>query len=239
MMRTLTNNLHIRLNSILKPRSLIRILENTKLPVLVGGVCFLSLGFFLAYFLESDYEQGQIFKLLYLHVPASWWALGIYSIMAMCAALGFIMRVPQFHLMAKSWAIPGLIFTLISLGSGMIWGKLTWGTYWVWDARLTTMFIQLLIYLGYICLTHSGYDMRQFLIGSVLLIVGMVNLPLIKYSVEWWLTLHQGASLKIFSKNAIHQTYMPPLILNSLGFFMVAVALFCKNMKNNLSKLSL
>ena len=221
-----------------KPKNLTLIVTTLRNPLLYIGLTLISVSSILVFFLPADYDQGHIFKFIYIHVPASWWALGIYAIMAVQAILGFVARIPQCHIMAKNWALSGLIMTLISLISGMIWGKFTWGAYWVWDARLTTMFIQLLIYLSYVYLTQSNDHEYNYSMGSILLVIGLVNLPLIKYSVEWWFTLHQPASLKIFSKNTIHSIYMPPLLLNGIGFFLLSASLFCYNMQKNLLKLS-
>ena len=205
-----------------KPKNLTLIVTTLRNPLLYIGLTLISVSSILVFFLPADYDQGHIFKFIYIHVPASWWALGIYAIMAVQAILGFVARIPQCHIMAKNWALSGLFMTLISLITGMIWGKLTWGVYWVWDARLTTMFIQLLIYLSYVYLTQSNDHEYNYSMGSILLVIGLVNLPLIKYSVEWWFTLHQPASLKIFSKNTIHSIYMPPLLLNGIGFLLAA-----------------
>lgn len=230
------NNFKCLLYSIAKPKNLTLIVTTLRNPLLYIGLTLISVSSILVFFLPADYDQGHIFKFIYIHVPASWWALGIYSIMAVQAILGFVARIPQCHIMAKNWALSGLIMTLISLISGMIWGKFTWGAYWVWDARLTTMFIQLLIYLSYVYLTQSSDREQNYVMGSILLVIGLVNLPLIKYSVEWWFTLHQPASLKVFSKNTIHSTYMPPLILNGIGLFLLSASLFCYNMQKNLLK---
>lgn len=221
-----------------KPSTLMSLIKIAKKPLLYSGLALVLFASISIVFLPPDYEQGHVFKFIYIHVPASWWALGIYSIMAVQAFLGFITRTPQYHIMAKNWAISGLAMTILSLVTGMIWGKFTWGTYWVWDARLTTMFIQFLIYLSYIYLTQLDNRETHYNMGSVLLITGLVNLPFIKYSVEWWFTLHQPASLKVFSKNTIHSTYMPPLILNGIGFFLLSASLFCNNLQKNLLKLS-
>lgn len=226
------------LYNIAKPKTLISIVTRLKNPFLYIGLALAFSSCVLVFFLPPDYEQGHVFKFIYIHVPASWWALGIYTIMAVQAILGFVTRTPQCHIMAKNWALSGLLMTLISLITGMVWGKFTWGAYWVWDARLTTMFIQLLIYLSYVYLTQSDDREHNYSMGSILLVIGLVNLPLIKYSVEWWFTLHQPASLKVFSKNTIHSTYMPPLILNGIGFFLLSASLFCYNMKKNLLKIS-
>lgn len=211
----------------LHPQTLRAILK--KVYPISGGLGIMLL-FLVGYWvttLKPDYEQGHIFKMLYVHVPASWWALGVYALMTGCAALGFITRIPQFHLMAKYWSIPGIIYTIISLITGMIWGKYTWGTYWVWDARLTTMFIQFIIYASYVLLVFKSYvkDEKIYAVGSMMIIVGFINLPFIKYSVDWWFTLHQPASLTL-GKSALHRSYLWPLLVCASAFFFCALSLF-------------
>jgi heme exporter protein C len=219
----------------LKPKNLKKISNFAFKPLLISGFIFVLYTFlYVSFFIENDYEQGYIFKMLYVHVPTSWWALGIYVIMAFLGIIGFITRMPQFHIMATCWLMPGLTFTIFSLLSGMIWGKLTWGTFWVWDARLTTMFLHFLIYLSYALFIYSSKHKNEtsLAIGSVLLIIGLVNLPLIKWSVDWWFTLHQSSSLNAFGKNTIHQTYFIPLLIISIGFFLWALGIFFLKLKN-------
>ncbi|MDP2193169.1 MAG: cytochrome c biogenesis protein CcsA, partial [Alphaproteobacteria bacterium] len=126
----------------LKPIIMHSFFKRIKRPLFLSGSALLTILMFWIGMLPNDYEQGSVFKIMYVHVPASWWALGIYVIMSVQAICGFVFRLPQCHLMAKNWAISGLLMTILSLITGMIWGKFTWGAYWVWDARLTTMFIQ-------------------------------------------------------------------------------------------------
>lgn len=219
-----------KIRQYLKPITMHMFFKRVKRPLFLGGVVlFIILMFWIAK-LPHDYEQGSIFKIMYLHVPSSWWALGIYVMMSVQAICGFVFRLPQCHLMAKNWAISGVIMTILSLITGMIWGKFTWGAYWVWDARLTTMFIQLLIYLGYIYITHINDSEQNHMIGSVLLVMGLINLPMIKYSVDWWLTLHQPASIKILSKNTINHHYLAPLLLSWVAFFLMAASYFAHRM---------
>ncbi|MBP9752908.1 MAG: cytochrome c biogenesis protein CcsA [Proteobacteria bacterium] len=220
------------------PKNLKSITQKWASPVLIFAF-FCILCAYTLVFLESDvdFEQGVIFKMLYIHVPASWWALGIYSIMTLFAVLGFITRIPQFHIMASCWLLPGIMFTMLSLLTGMIWGKLTWGTFWVWDARLTSMFLHFLIYLSYALFITSNAKNKEssFSMASILLLIGFVNLPIIKWSVDWWFTLHQPASITFMGKNKIHQTYLLPLLLNSIGFFMWAFGLFLLTLKKRIS----
>lgn len=220
----------MQMRRFLKPIVMLMFFKRVKAPLFVTGCVLFSMLLLWVMYLPGDFDQGSVFKIMYVHVPASWWALGIYVIMSFQAILGFVFRLPQCHLMAKNWAIAGLFMTILSLVTGMIWGKLTWGTYWVWDARLTTMFIQLMIYLGYVYITHIDDTEKSHMVGSILLVIGLINLPMIKYSVDWWLTLHQPASIKILSKNTIHQTYFLPLILGWVTFFILAASYFAHRM---------
>ena len=199
---------------------------------MVSITCFLGIFLLIlsAYHIfninDVDYQQGAIFKIIYLHVPASWWAIGIYTLMATSSLMAFITKIPQFHLITKFLAIPGIIHTIISLLSGMIWGYFTWGTFWVWDARLTSMFIHFMAYLGYILLVYQSdkNNEKNYMLGAILVIIGTINIPLIKWSVDWWFTLHQSNSISIFGKNAIHQSFLSPLFLNVIAFLLCSMA---------------
>lgn len=167
----------------------------------------------------SDYQQGESVRIMYIHVPASWGALGVYTGMAVLSGWGFVARAPLLHIMTKSLAPIGLAFAFISLGTGAIWGKPTWGAWWVWDARLTSMLLLLFLYLGYWALVTSFEEEEKGLsAGAVIALVGWVNVPIIKWSVEWWHTLHQPASVLRFAKPAIHWTMLMPLLCMAIAF---------------------
>jgi len=211
----------------LKPKSLLvtsfflrKITGITSLILFLIGI---SGGLFLV---PSDYQQGDFARILYVHVPASWGALAIYSSMSILSAAGLITRMPQFFLISKSIAPIGLTYCVISLITGSLWGKPTWGAFWVWDARLTSMFILMLLYLGYIHFSRP-HNLRQLVPASFLAVIGFVNIPIIKGSVEWWYTLHQPASIRIFSKasSALHPSMAWPLWTMALALALYAVYL--------------
>ena len=165
-----------------------------------------------------DYHQGEIMRIMYIHVPTSWGALCTYTVMALLSAWGLIARTSFPHLLARSIAPAGIAFTLVSLGTGAIWGKPAWGVWWVWDARLTSMLLLLFLYLGYWFLARAGEDEEKALsAGAVVAVVGCINIPVIKWSVEWWHTLHQPASVLRFARPAIHWTMMAPLMCMAIA----------------------
>jgi heme exporter protein C len=210
------------------------------LSLTLGLLLFALSSVYILNIQDVDYQQGEIFKLIYIHVPSSWWALGMYGIMALSSALGFITKIPQYHLITKFWSIPGFIFTLLSLITGMIWGHFTWGTFWVWDARLTTMFIQLMLYIGYlmVVLQSNKHQEKNYVIGSFIVLLGAINLPLIKWSVDWWFTLHQGSSISFFKKSTVHPTFIWPLFTNVVSFFFMGFSLFLYQVRNYFKKRS-
>jgi heme exporter protein C len=202
------------------PKTLMRFLE-TLLPwTTATAVLFASIGLWLGLVVSaSDYQQGESVRIMYLHVPASWGALSIYTVMAILSGWGFVTRAPLLHLITKSIAPIGMAFTLISLGTGAIWGKPTWGAWWVWDARLTSMLLLLFLYCGYWALVTAFEEEEKGLsAGAIIALVGWVNVPIIKWSVEWWHTLHQPASVLRLAKPAIHWTMLTPLLCMAIAF---------------------
>lgn len=180
-----------------------------------------------------DYQQGDAVRIMYIHVPASWLALGIYVVMAVLAGYGYVMRRPLLDFSAYAMAPLGLGFTLISLVTGSIWGKPIWGTWWVWDARLTSMFVQLLLYAGYMSLVKGHEDqMKGLRVGALVLIVGAINIPIIKGSVEWWATLHQPASLLRSKGPALHSSMLTPLLLMTAAYVAGFLSLWMLRMEH-------
>lgn len=214
------------LMSCLKPKRLLDLAfflrRYTKFPVLFLFIVGFVGGLF---FVPADYQQGDFARILYVHVPASWGALSLYTVMAFFSAIGLVTRLPQCFLIAKSIAPIGLTYCIISLVTGSIWGKPTWGAFWVWDARLTSMFILSLLYVGYIHLSQT-HVLKRLVPASFLAVIGFVNIPIIKGSVDWWYTLHQPATIRIFShKAAIHGAMAWPLWIMVLAFALYAVYL--------------
>ena len=166
-----------------------------------------------------DYQQGESYRIIFIHVPSAWMSLFIYMFMAACAAIGLIWRIKLADVMTISAAPIGAAFTFCALATGSLWGKPMWGTYWVWDARLTSELILLFIYLGIIAL-HGAIEDRRTASRAVaiLVLVGVVNIPIIHYSVEWWNTLHQGPTVTKFDAPSIHLSMLVPLLIMAVAF---------------------
>ena len=166
-----------------------------------------------------DYQQGEAVRIMYVHVPAAWMAMFVYAGMSAAAAVGLVWKHPLADLFAKAAAPIGAGFTAICLITGSLWGEPMWGTWWVWDARLTSVLILFFLYLGYIALVNAFDDAsRGTAAGNILLLVGAVNLPIIKFSVDWWNTLHQPASVSRLGAPAIDPAMLAPLLVMGLGF---------------------
>jgi heme exporter protein C len=166
-----------------------------------------------------DYQQGDGFRIIYVHVPTAWLSQMIYVWMAVAAAVGLIWRIKVAHGVAAACAPIGASFTAVALATGMLWGKPMWGAYWVWDVRLTTELLTLFLYLGYMGLRSSFDDLqRADRASAVLAVVGVVNVPIVKYSVVWWNSLHQGSSLSLTGKDTIATPMLIPLLVSMLGF---------------------
>jgi heme exporter protein C len=190
------------------------------LPVAVMVTALaLIYGLYLAFFASpADYQQGETVRIMYIHVPAAWMALLAYLAMAIAAVFYLVWRHPLADIGARAMAIPGASFALITLLTGSFWGHPMWGTWWVWDARLTSMLILFFLYLGYIALA-DGFERpeRGSKPASLLLIVGVINLPIIKFSVDWWNTLHQGSSVLRFGGPSIDPAMLWPLLVMALA----------------------
>jgi heme exporter protein C len=167
----------------------------------------------------ADYQQGDSYRIIFIHVPSAWMSLFVYMVMAVAGGIGLVWRMKLADVVAASCAPVGASFTFIALLTGSLWGKPMWGTYWVWDARLTSELILLFLYLGYMAL-QSAFDDRRTAsrASAVLALVGVVNIPIIHYSVMWWNTLHQGATVTRMDVPAIHWTMLVPLLLMALAF---------------------
>jgi heme exporter protein C len=172
-----------------------------------------------------DYQQGEAYRIMFVHVPAAWMALMVYAMMAVASIASIVWRHPLAEIAARAAAPIGAAFTAIALFTGSVWGKPMWGTYWVWDARLTSVLILFFLYLGYIAL-HDAFDdpARGARAAAILCLVGSVNLPIIKFSVEWWNTLHQPASMLRADGPAIHSSMLYPLLVMWLAFLCYFVA---------------
>lgn len=169
----------------------------------------------------ADYQQGESFRIIYVHVPSAWMSLFVYTLMAANAAILLIWRIKICEIILRSSATLGASFTFLALVTGSIWGKPMWGTWWVWDARLTSELILLFLYLGFIALQSAFEDRRVAArAGAILVLVGVVNIPIIKYSVEWWSTLHQPATISKLGAPSIHIDMLIPLLLMMVAFML-------------------
>jgi heme exporter protein C len=186
-----------------------------------------AIGLFGALFASpADYQQGETVRIMYVHVPAAWMALFIYGLMAFLSLIAWIFRHPLADASAKAAAPIGLAFCFLSLATGSLWGKPMWGTWWVWDARLTSMFILLLLYAGYIAVWQAfETDHQAAPLARIVALVGAINLPIIKFSVDWWNTLHQPASVLRVQGPSIDRSMLWPLLIMALAYMMLFLAL--------------
>ena len=191
-------------------------------PALILAVIGLYIGFFVA---PTDATQGEAYRIIFIHVPAAWMSMVIYLAMAGWAALGLIMNTRLSFMMAQALAPTGAMFTFVALWTGAFWGRPTWGTWWVWDARLTSELILLFLYVGYISLTAAIEDTRRAdRAGALLAIVGSINVPIIYFSVKWWNTLHQGASISLTKAPSMAKTMLIAMLIMTFAFWAYAVA---------------
>jgi heme exporter protein C len=173
-----------------------------------------------------DYQQGDGFRIIYVHAPSAWLSLMAYTMMAVAAAIGLVWRMKVAHAVAASCAPIGASFTAAALVTGMLWGKPMWGTYWVWDPRLTAELVLLFLYFGYMGLRSAIEDpQRADRASAVLAVVGVVNVPIVRYSVEWWNSIHQAPSVMKFGKPSISWPMLTPLLVMFVGFTLLFVAL--------------
>ena len=204
-------------------------------------ILIVIIGLIYALFISPpDYIQGDSVRIMYIHVPSSFITLGCFGFIGIASICNIIFKIKFMSLMAKSLAPIGCIFALISIVTGSLWGKPTWGIWWVWDARVTSMAILLLFYLAYI-FTWKFIDSfeKANRISSIIGIIGLLNLPIIKYSVDWWTTLHQPSSITLTSAPTIHYTMLVPLIVMLLGMAIYSLIIFLMRYKTELMKLKL
>jgi heme exporter protein C len=196
----------------------------------------LGVGLYLALFVAPpDYQQGESVRIMYIHVPSAWMSTFVYAVMAAASAVALIWRHPVADIAAREAAPLGAGFTLLCLVTGSLWGKPMWGTWWVWDARLTSVLVLFFLYLGYIALINAFDEpTRGARAGAILALVGVVNLPIIKFSVDWWNTLHQPASVFRLGGPTIDPSMLWPLLIMALGFTLFFVTLWLMRMRSAL-----
>lgn len=201
-----------------------------------AAAALMAVGLYGALFVAPpDYQQGESVRIMFVHVPAAWMAMASYTALAVASAIGFIYKHPLADVSAKSMALPGAIFTALALITGSLWGKPTWGTYWVWDARLTSVLILFFLYVGYIALWEAIEEpARAARAAAILALVGAVNVPIIHYSVEWWSTLHQGSSVLRKDGPSIHFSMLWPLLTMALGYTVLFAGIVLIRMRSEI-----
>ena len=222
-----------------EPNKIFAITSRAPKYVLFLFIVVLTIGLTEALILSpEDYKQSDSVRIMYVHVPAAWISLGIFSSLTLLSVGSFVFKNKNFALIAKSLAPSGFVFNIIALVTGSIWGKPTWGTWWAWDARITSMLILALFYGMYLLAWRIYEDKEQVVkVTSIIAVVGVVNVPIIKYSVEWWNTLHQTASINIISNNtAIHASMLVPLGIMTAAFALFSLLIFLMKYNTELIK---
>ena len=217
----------------LEPNKIFLITSKATKYVMVLFILVLSIGLVEALVLSpQDYKQSHSVRIMYVHVPGAWISLGIFSSITFLSLSGYIFKNKNFFLIAKSLAPSGLVFNIVALVTGSIWGKPTWGTWWAWDARITSMLILFLFYLIYL-LAWRIYQNKDkvYKITTLITIFGIINVPIIKYSVDWWNTLHQPASITKFSSPSIDPSMLRPLIIMTIAFVLIGLIIAIMRIK--------
>ena len=222
-----------------EPNKIFAITSKAPKYVLFLFIVVLTIGLIEALILSpEDYKQSDSVRIMYVHVPAAWISLGIFSSLTLLSIGSFIFKNKNFALIAKSLAPSGFVFNIVALVTGSIWGKPTWGTWWAWDARITSMLVLALFYGMYLLAWRIYEDKEEVVkITSIIAIVGVVNVPVIKYSVDWWNTLHQPASIKISGSSSIHSAMLVPLLLMLLVFLLYAALIFLMKYKTEIIRI--
>ena len=224
---------------IFEPNKIFQITSKAPKYILFLFVIVLTVGLTEALILSpEDYKQSDAVRIMYVHVPSAWISLGIFSSITFLSISGFIFKNKNFFLIAKSLAPSGFVFNIIALVTGAIWGKPTWGTWWAWDARITSMLILALFFAMYL-IAWRIYEKEEkvFKITTFITIVGIINVPITKYSVDWWNTLHQPASINILAKSSIHSSMLFPLLLMTAAFALFSLLIFLMKYNTELIKI--
>ena len=220
---------------IANPRRFLRIVDRVLPWLIAATVILFAVGLHHALNAPDDYQQGATVKIMFLHVPAAWLGMFGWALMSVAALATLVWRHPLADVSGKATAPIGAAFTFICLVTGSLWGRPTWGTYWVWDARLTSMLVLLLLYLGVLALYWTAEEPgRGARAAAILSLVGAVNLPIIKFSVDWWNTLHQPASVFRVGGSTIDPSLLTPLLIMALAFTLLFVTLHLAVMRNEI-----
>ena len=222
-----------------EPNKIFLITSKAPRYVLFLFIIVLSIGLLEALiFSPEDYKQGDAVRIMYVHVPSAWISLGIFSLITLLSIIGYIFKIKNFFLISKSLAPSGFIFNIIALVTGSIWGRPTWGTWWAWDARITAMLILALFYLLYLLAWRVFEDKDKIFKATLIItILGIINVPIIKYSVDWWNTLHQPASINIFTKSSIDISMLFPLMIMTAAFALFSLLIFLMKYNTELIKI--
>ena len=222
-----------------EPNKVFSITSKAPKYVLTFFITVVSIGLIEALILSpEDYKQGNSVRIMYVHVPAAWISLGIFSMITFLSIFGYIFKIKNFFLIAKSFAPSGFVFNVIALVTGSIWGKPTWGTWWAWDARITSMLILMFFYALYL-ISWRIYENKDqiYKITLIITILGFINVPITKFSVDWWNTLHQPASINIFTKSSIHESMLFPLAIMTAAFALFSLLIFLMKYNTELIKI--
>ena len=225
--------------SLLSPSNIFHWIE--KLISFINSIFFILLLIALSFaliFSPPDYLQGDSVRIMYVHVPSAWIGLASFTCIALFSIINFIFKTKNLIIITKSIAPLGLMFTCLAIVTGSLWGQPTWGTWWAWDARLTSMIILALFYVGYI-LSHKFilHEDRANKISSMIVIIGLINIPIIKFSVDWWNTLHQPASIKLTGTSTIHSSMLMPLLLMFFVMLVYCALIFLMKYKTEIIRM--
>ena len=222
-----------------KPKNLIQIINRSQKFVFIIFILILILGLVEALILSpEDYKQSDSVRIMYVHVPAAWISLGIFSLIAVLSFGIIIFKNKNFSLITKSLAPSGFVFNIIALVTGSIWGKPTWGTWWAWDARITSMLLLAIFYLMFILSWRiAGTEDKAVKLSSYIAIFGVINVPIIKFSVDWWSTLHQPASINLLKETSIHSSMLLPLGIMTAAFALFSLLIFLMKYNTELIKI--
>ncbi|MEK9544872.1 MAG: heme ABC transporter permease CcmC [Pelagibacteraceae bacterium] len=213
-------------------QSLIKFINSIFFLILLIGLTFALI------LSPPDFIQGDSVRIMYVHVPSAWIGLLCFSVITLLSILNFIFKIKNFYLINKSIAPIGLLFTSLAIITGSLWGQPTWGTWWAWDARLTSMLVLMFFYILYIlCFKFIKTDEATVKWSSIVAIIGSINLPIIKYSVDWWNTLHQPASIKLTGSSSIHSSMLMPLLVMLLVFLLYAALIFLMKYKTEIIRI--
>ena len=222
-----------------KPKNLIQIINRSQKFVFIIFILILILGLVEALILSpEDYKQSDSVRIMYVHVPAAWISLGIFSLISVLSFGIIIFKNKNFSLITKSLAPAGFVFNIIALVTGSIWGKPTWGTWWAWDARITSMLLLAIFYLMFILSWRiAGTEDKAVKLSSYIAIFGVINVPIIKFSVDWWSTLHQPASINLLKETSIHSSMLLPLGIMTAAFALFSLLIFLMKYNTELIKI--